>query len=183
MSGVMDNDIERVLYTQECIAQKVAELGKQITADYQGRKPLLVAVLRGAFVFMADIARAIEIPCDIDFMAVSSYGASVHSSGTVRIIKDLEGPLDGRDVLIIEDVLDSGLTLEYLSRNLRARGCASLEIATLLLKNEHPAVTPRYVGFHCPSEFVVGYGLDYAEAYRNLPYIGVLKPSVYEGAE
>ena len=176
----MDDDIERVLYTREQLEARVAQMGAQITQDYAGKKPLLVAVLRGAFVFMADLARAVDLPVETDFMAVSSYGNAVKSSGIVRIVKDLDTPLQDRDVLIVEDVLDSGLTLRYLSRNLHARGVRSLEIATLLLKNPEPAVTPRYVGFECPNEFVVGYGLDYAERYRNLPYIGVLKPSVYE---
>ena len=176
----MGDDVERVLYSREQLAARVAEMGAQITRDYAGKQPLMVAVLRGAFVFMADLARAIDLPVETDFMAVSSYGNAVQSSGIVRIVKDLDTPLQDRDVLIVEDVLDSGLTLRYLSRNLHARGVRSLEIATLLLKNPNPAVTPRYVGFECPNEFVVGYGLDYAERYRNLPYIGVLKPSVYE---
>ena len=176
----MADDIERILYSREQLAARVAEMGAQIARDYAGKKPLLVAVLRGAFVFMADLSRAVDLPVETDFMAVSSYGNAVKSSGIVRIVKDLDTPLQDRDVLIVEDVLDSGLTLRYLSRNLHARGVRSLEIATLLLKNPEPAVTPRYVGFECPNEFVVGYGLDYAERYRNLPYIGVLKPSVYE---
>lgn len=183
MSDCLDQDVERVLYSKETIAARVHEMGAQISADYAGKRPLLVAVLRGAFVYMADLVRELTIDCEIDFMAVSSYGDGTHSSGIVRIVKDLDTPIHDRDVLIVEDVLDSGLTLSYLSRNLRARGCKSLEISTLLLKNPQPAVTPKYVGFECPSEFVVGYGLDYAERYRNLPYIGVLKPSVYGGAE
>lgn len=176
----LDDDVERVLYSQEQIARRVREMGEQVSADYAGKKPLLVAVLKGAFVYMADLARALSIDCEIDFMAVSSYGDAAHSSGIVRIVKDLDTPLHDRDVLIVEDVLDSGLTLRYLTRNLAARGTRSLEVCTLLLKNEKPAVTPRYVGFNCPNEFVVGYGLDCAERYRNLPYIGVLKPSVYQ---
>jgi hypoxanthine phosphoribosyltransferase len=177
----LDDDVERVLYSQEQIATRVREMGEQISRDYAGRHPLLVTVLKGAFIYMADLCRVLTVDCDIDFMAVSSYGNAAHSSGIVRIVKDLETPLQGRDVLIVEDVLDSGLTLKYLTRNLMSRGANSLEISALLLKNPAPAVTPRYVGFECPNEFVVGYGLDYAERYRNLPYIGVLKKSVYEG--
>lgn len=180
MSASLDDDIERVLYTQEDIARRVHEMGEEISRDYADKHPLLVTVLKGAFVFMADLSRNLTVDCEMDFMAVSSYGNAAHSSGIVRIVKDLDTPVHGRDVLIVEDVLDSGLTLKYLSRNLMARGVNSLEIAALLLKNPDPAVTPRYVGFECPNEFVVGYGLDYAERYRNLPYIGVLKKSVYE---
>lgn len=176
----LDDDIERILFSEEQIAHRVAELGDQISRDYAGRRPLMVAVLRGAFVFMADLLRQVTVDAEVDFMAVSSYGNAAKSSGIVRIVKDLDTPLHDRDVLIVEDVLDSGLTLRYLSRNLSARGPRSLEIATLLLKNPAPAVTPRYVGFECPNEYVVGYGLDFAERYRNLPYIGILKPSVYE---
>lgn len=176
----MNDDIERVLFTQEQIARRVSEMGAQISQDYAGRSPLMITVLRGAFVFMADLIRYVTVPSEIDFMAVSSYGNAAKSSGIVRIVKDIDTSLLDRDVVIVEDVLDSGLTLRYLTRNLQARGARSLEIATLLLKNEEPAVTPRYVGFKCPDEFVVGYGLDFAERYRNLPYIGVLKPSVYE---
>ena len=176
----MDDDIDRILYTQEQLAQRVSEMGAAITKDYAGKQPLMVTVLRGAFVFMADLVRSVDLPSEVDFMAVSSYGSAAKSSGIVRIVKDLDTPLQDRDVIIVEDVLDSGLTLRSLSRNLHARGVRSLEIATLLLKNPDPAVTPRYVGFECPNEFVVGYGLDFAERYRNLPYIGVLKPSVYE---
>lgn len=177
----MARDIDRVLFTQDQIAARVAELGARITADYAGKTPLMVCILRGASVFMADLARCVDLPVEIDFMAVSSYGVAAKSSGIVRIVKDLESPLRGRDVLIVEDVLDSGLTLKYLTANLGSRGPASLEIATLLQKNPACAVSPRYVGFDCPAEFVVGYGLDYAERYRNLPYIGVLKPEVYGG--
>ena len=179
MSYNMANDIERILFTEDEIQARVRELGEQITRDYQGKKPLLVCTLRGAYIVMADLSRAIDLPVEVDFMAVSSYGKEVKSSGVVRIIKDLDTPLLDRDVIIIEDVLDSGLTLKYLSENLNQRRPRSLKIATLLLKNPAPAVEPDYVGFVCPDEFVVGYGLDYAEKYRNLPYIGVLKPEVY----
>lgn len=179
MSYSMANDIERILFSEDEIQARVRELGEQITRDYAGKKPLLICTLRGAYIVMADLSRAIDLPVEVDFMAVSSYGKEVKSSGVVRIIKDLDTPLQDRDVIIIEDVLDSGLTLKYLSENLNARNPRSLKIATLLLKNPAPAVEPDYVGFVCPDEFVVGYGLDYAEKYRNLPYIGVLKPEVY----
>jgi hypoxanthine phosphoribosyltransferase len=177
----MADDVQSVLYTQEQIAARVKELGAQISRDYAGSYPLVVGILRGASVFTADLVRAIDIPVEMDFMAVSSYGQAAKSSGIVRIVKDLDAPLRGRDVLIVEDVLDSGLTLKYLTANLGSRSPRSLEIATCLLKNPAPAVEPRYVGFNCPDEFVVGYGLDYAERYRNLPYIGVLKREVYGG--
>lgn len=181
MSESMHDDIERVLFGEEQIAERVKAMGAQIAQDYAGSRPLMVCVLRGASVFMADLARAVDLPVEIDFMAVSSYGKAAKSSGIVRIVKDLDTVLRDRDVIIVEDVLDSGLTLKYLTANLGSRQPRSLEIATLLLKNPEPAVTPRYVGFECPDEFVVGYGLDFAERYRNLPYIGVLKPEIYQG--
>jgi hypoxanthine phosphoribosyltransferase len=177
----MHSDISKILYTEANIAQRVQDMGRQITADYAGKKILLVSVLKGAFIFMADLARAIAGEVEIDFMAVSSYGAEAKSSGVVRIIKDLNAPVDGRHVLIVEDILDSGLTLKYLSKNIMARKPESLEVGTLLLKagKQQANIKPRYVGFECPDEFVVGYGLDYAERYRNLPYIGILKEEVY----
>ena len=181
MSEHMNDDIESVLFSEEQIADRVRAMGAQITQDYAGTKPLMVCVLRGASLFLADLVRAVDLPLEMDFMAVSSYGKAAKSSGIVRIVKDLDTMLRDRDVIIVEDVLDSGLTLKYLMANLGSRQPRSLEIATLLLKNPAPAVTPRYVGFECPNEFVVGYGLDYAERYRNLPYIGVLKPEVYGG--
>ena len=165
-------DIEKVLFTQEDIDGIVSRLGEEITRDYAGKDLVLIAVLRGAVVFMGDLMRKIELPTNIDFMAVSSYGDGVKSSGIVRIIKDLDIDIRGRDVLIVEDILDSGLTLKYLMKNLESRKPASLEDRT-------SAVTPKYVGTHCPDAFVVGYGLDYAERYRNLPYLGILKPEVY----
>ena len=143
---------------------------------------MLVSVLRGSFVFMADLCRRIDLPCTVDFMAVSSYGAGTASSGQVRIIKDLSEHIEGRDVIVVEDILDSGLTLKYLMKNLESRKPASLEVAAFLWKDVEDrtsAVTPKYVGTHCPDAFVVGYGLDYAERYRNLPYLGILKPEVY----
>lgn len=175
-------DIEKVLFTQEDIEGIVSRLGEEITRDYAGKDLVLIAVLRGAVVFMGDLMRKIELPTNIDFMAVSSYGDVVKSSGIVRIIKDLDIDIRGRDVLIVEDILDSGLTLKYLMKNLESRKPASLEVAAFLWKDVEDrtsAITPKYVGTHCPDAFVVGYGLDYAERYRNLPYLGILKPEVY----
>lgn len=175
-------DIEKVLFTQEDIDGIVSRLGEEITRDYAGKDLVLIAVLRGAVVFMGDLMRKIELPTNIDFMAVSSYGVGVKSSGIVRIIKDLDIDIRGRDVLIVEDILDSGLTLKYLMKNLESRKPASLEVAAFLWKDVEDrtsAITPKYVGTHCPDAFVVGYGLDYAERYRNLPYLGILKPEVY----
>lgn len=183
MSPDMREDIDHILFSEEEIAQKVAALGKQITEDYRGRNPLVVAVLRGAVTFAADIFRRLDTPAEIDFMAVSSYGKSTQSSGHVSIIKDLSTSILDRDVLIVEDILDTGNTLKYLMENLASRKPRSMEIAALLLKNKQPVVTPKYVGFECPDEFVVGYGLDFAQMYRNLPYIGVLKPEVYQTIE
>jgi hypoxanthine phosphoribosyltransferase len=177
----MDKDVTQILFSKEEIAACVERMGAQISADYAGQKILLITVLKGAFIFMADLVRAIEGDVEIDFMAVSSYGAEAKSSGIVRIIKDLEASVEGRHVIIVEDILDSGLTLKYLSKNLRSRGPLSIEVATLLLKEgkQETDMKCRYVGFVCPDEFVVGYGLDYAECYRNLPYIGILDPKVY----
>lgn len=176
-------DIEEILLDEQDIKDIVKKVGTEITRDYADKNPLVIAVLRGAVVFMADIMRAIECPLSIDFMAVSSYGDGVKSSGVVRIVKDLDTKIEGRHVIIVEDVLDSGLTLSYLVRMLKSRNPASIEIAAFLVKDidgKRPAVDPRYVGTHVPDKFVVGYGLDYAERYRNLPFVGVLKPSVYE---
>lgn len=175
-------DIERVVYNQEEIQAIIATMGAQITADYQDKNPLIVAVLRGAVVFTADLIRAIECPMTLDFMAVSSYGESTKSSGIVRIVKDLDTRIEGRHVIIAEDILDSGLTLSYLIELLSARNPASIEVAAFCVKDvpgKIPAVKPRYVGCHVPDAFVVGYGLDYAEKYRNLPFVGILKPEVY----
>lgn len=181
----MHADIEQVILTEEAIAERVAELGAQIRADYaDAKRPiLLVAVLRGAALFVADLARAIEGRVEIDFMAVSSYGSATKSSGVVRILKDLDEDIAGRDVLVVEDILDTGLTLKYLLRNLASRKPNSLEVVTLLEKKgkQQVPIDCKYVGFSVADEFVVGYGLDYAERYRNLPYIGVLKPAVYAG--
>ena len=178
----MHPDVEKVLFSEEDIADMVKRLGAQISEDYKGKDLVLIAVLRGAVVFMGALMRAIDTDLAIDFMAVSSYGDGAKSSGIVRIIKDLDIDIKGRDVLIVEDILDSGLTLKYLMANLASRGPASLEVCTFLWKDvegKQAAIDPKYVGTHCPDAFVVGYGLDYAEHYRNLPYVGVLKPEVY----
>lgn len=182
MAQEVHPDIERVILSEQEIRGIVRRLGEEISRDYAGRNPLIVAVLRGAFVFTADLLRAITVPCEVDFMAVSSYGNGVKSSGVVRIVKDLDTKIEGRDVIIAEDILDSGLTLSYLIKMLKARGPRSVEVATFSVKDiagKVPAVDPRYVGAHVPDAFIVGYGLDYAEHYRNLPYVGVLKSEVY----
>lgn len=178
----MHPDVQGILLSEKDIHDVVSRMGAEISRDYADKNPLVVAVLRGAVVFMADLMRAIDCPMAIDFMAVSSYGEGAKSSGIVRIVKDLDMDIKGRDVLIVEDILDSGLTLRYLMKNLSSRHPASLEVATFLWKDvagKQAAINPKYVGMHCPDDFVVGYGLDYAERYRNLPYIGVLKPEVY----
>ncbi len=174
-------DLVRTLITEDELKERISELGEEIARDYRGKNPLLIGILKGAVYFMTDLSRALPIPLTMDFMAVSSYGAAHKSSGVVRILKDLDTPLTGRHVLVVEDVLDTGLTLKYLVRSFEARGAASVEIATCLVKEGAQAepVDVRYVGFTIPNEFVVGYGLDYAERYRNLPYVGVLKPSCY----
>ncbi len=178
----MGDALERILISEQQIADKLQEMATQIDRDYRGREILLVGVLKGATMVMADLARLIHTPLEIDWMAVSSYGASTKSSGVVRILKDLDSDLGGRDVLIVEDVIDSGLTLDWLTRNLNSRGAASVEIAALLRKPEAAkvAVDVKYVGFDIPNDFVVGYGLDYAEKYRNLPFVGTLAPHVYQ---
>jgi hypoxanthine phosphoribosyltransferase len=178
---VFTDDIEQVLIPEAEIQAKLAEIGAKITVDYRDRSLLLVGVLKGAFVVMADLARHIELPLQFDFMAVSSYGAATKTSGVVRILKDLDHDLRDRDVLVVEDIVDSGLTLKYLLKNLAGRKPATLEVAALLRKEgiQQVNLDVRYVGFDIPNEFVVGYGLDYAEKYRNLPFIGTLKPSAY----
>lgn len=181
----LHNDIARVLFTEEEIATRVAEIGRAITSDYAekaaGDGIVLISVLRGAAIFMADLARQIELPVEMDYMAISSYGNGAKSSGVVRILKDLTSEIEGRHVVVAEDILDSGLTLKYLLKNLASRRPASLKVATLLRKKtrEQAKIDCEYVGFECPDEFIVGYGLDFAERYRNLPYIGILKPEVY----
>jgi hypoxanthine phosphoribosyltransferase len=178
-----EGDIERVLITGDEIQAKIRELGDRITEDYRGRELLLVGVLKGAFVVMADLSRHIRLPLQFDFMAVSSYGASTKTSGVVRILKDLDHDIEGHDVLLVEDIVDSGLTLAYLLKNLRARRPQSLEVCALLRKPEVQRVDLdiKYDGFEIPPEFVVGYGLDYGERYRNLPYVATLKPETYQG--
>lgn len=175
-------NIGEVLLTKEEIEQKVAELGKILSAEYAGKRPLLVCVLKGALIFVADLARAMDIPLEVDFMAVSSYGVSTKSSGVVRILKDLETGIEGRHVLIVEDIIDTGLTLKYLIENLKSRKPASIKICTLLDKPTRRRVQlkPDFCGFEIPDKFVIGYGLDFSEIYRNLPYIGVLKPEAYQ---
>lgn len=177
----MGADLERVLLTEEQLGQRLDEIAAQIDRDYAGREILLVGVLKGAVMVMADLARRISTPLAMDWMAVSSYGSGTKSSGVVRILKDLDADLTGRHVLIVEDIIDSGLTLSWLLANLRSRGPASVEIATMLRKPDAAKVEVdvRYVGFDIPNEFVVGYGLDYAEKYRNLPFVGTLAPHVY----
>ena len=175
-------DIESIIISEEQVHERVRELGAEISRDYEGRQLLLVAVLRGAALFIADLSREITVPVELDFMAVSSYGSSTKSSGVVRILKDLDEQIEGRDVLVVEDILDTGLTLKYLLKNLASRRPASLEVITLLSKEgkQRVPISCKYVGFSVPDEFVVGYGLDFAERYRNLPYIGVLRPSAYQ---
>lgn len=179
----LDADIDEILISADDIAGKIGELAKQIDAAYSDSEPILVGVLKGAAMFMSDLARALERPSTMEFMAVSSYGSGTQSSGVVRILKDLDRDIAGQDVLIVEDIIDSGLTLSWLLKNLRSRNPRSIRIVTLLRKPEAIKVdiAVDYVGFDIPNEFVVGYGLDYAERYRDLPYIGRLKPSVYGG--
>ncbi len=180
----LDDDIEEILLSSEEIQQRLAELAAELDRDYAGKRVILVGVLKGAFVVMADLARYLRTDVEFDFMAVSSYGSATQTSGVVRILKDLDRDIAGRHIVVVEDIVDSGLTLNYLLRNLAARHPASLEVLALLSKPDQVRVeTPvRYHGFAIPNRFVVGYGLDYAERYRNLPYIGVLKPGVYAEA-
>jgi hypoxanthine phosphoribosyltransferase len=177
----LEDDIEKVLVSADEIRTKLDELAARVDADYEGRDLLLVGVLKGAVMVMADLSRALRSPLTMDWMAVSSYGSGTKSSGVVRILKDLDVDITGRHVLVVEDIIDSGLTLSWLLRNLRSRGPASVEVLTLLRKPDaaQVPVAVRYVGFDIPSEFVVGYGLDYAERYRNLPFVGTLAPHVY----
>lgn len=177
----MQNDIKEILITEDQIKARTKELGKQITECYKGRELVVVGVLKGCVVFLSDLIREIKLPLTIDFMVVSSYGNSTKSSGVVRIIKDLEKDIQGKDVLIVEDIVDSGLTLSYLIDYLKTRNANSVKVCSLLDKPERriAQVDLDYVGFHIPDEFVIGYGLDYAEVYRNLPFVGVLKPEIY----
>jgi hypoxanthine phosphoribosyltransferase len=181
----LERAVGEVLIDADSLQRRIAELGEEVSADYTGRDLLLVGVLKGAVFFLADLMRHLAVPCEIDFMAISSYGASTDSSGIVRILKDLDINIEGRHVLVVEDIIDSGLTLSYLMRNLEAREPASLEVCALLTKPERREidVPVRYTGFEIPNRFVIGYGLDFAERYRNLPYVGVLDPAlVPEGA-
>ena len=181
----VERGVAEVLIEEDVLQERVRELGREVSLDYADRELLLVGVLKGAVFFMADLMRALTVPCEIDFMAISSYGASTDSSGVVRILKDLDIKIDRRHVLVVEDIIDSGLTLSYLMRNLESREPASLEVCALLTKpaRREIDVRVRYVGFEIPNKFVIGYGLDFAERYRNLPYVGVLHPDLMpEGA-
>ncbi|MCR4945066.1 MAG: hypoxanthine phosphoribosyltransferase [Clostridium sp.] len=178
----MREDIKEVLFSEERILKKVKEMGAKISEDYAGKDLIVVGVLKGSVLFTSDLLKNIDIPCEIDFMAVSSYGNATESSGVVRILKDLDHNIEGKDVLIVEDIVDSGITLAYLSKYLKARRANSIEIATLLNKpsRRKTDIHVKYIGFEVPDEFIVGYGIDYAEKYRNLPFIGTLKPEIYE---
>ncbi|MGZ4381638.1 MAG: hypoxanthine phosphoribosyltransferase [Gaiellaceae bacterium] len=181
----LTHGVGEILIEEDALRNRIRELGEEISADYAGRDLLLIGVLKGAVFFMADLMRRLTIACEVDFMAISSYGASTDSSGVVRILKDLDINIEGRDVLVVEDIIDSGLTLSYLIRNLEARDPASLEVCSLLTKPDRREidVPVRYVGFEIPNRFVIGYGLDFAERYRNLPYVAVLHPDLIpEGA-
>jgi hypoxanthine phosphoribosyltransferase len=171
-----DPAIGEILVQADDLAHRVEELAREISADYAGREPLLVGILKGAVFFLSDLMRKLEVPCEVDFMAVASYGSATKSSGVVRILKDLDAPVAGRDVIVVEDIVDSGLTLRYLMRNLQARDPASLEVCALLLKPaaRETELPTRYVGFEIPDRFAIGYGLDHAERYRNLPYVAAL---------
>ena len=181
---MIDADVEEVLLSGEQVQARVAELGAQLATDYAGHEPVLVSVLKGSIIFLADLVRAMPIPLSIDLMEVSSYGASTESSGQVRILKDLSTSIAGREVIVVEDIIDTGLTLNYLLRYLHDKGPASIRICCLLDKPARrlAEIEIDYRGFTIPDRFVIGYGLDYGERYRNLPYIGVLRPSVYESA-
>jgi hypoxanthine phosphoribosyltransferase len=182
MNKLLADNLDEVLLSKEEIDEKVKELGKMLAEEYAGKRPLLICVLKGALIFVADLARAMNIPLEVDFMAVSSYGVSTKSSGVVRILKDLETGIEGRHVLIVEDIIDTGLTLKYLIENLKSRKPASIKICTLLDKPSRRRVQlqPDFSGFEIPDKFVIGYGLDFSEIYRNLPFIGVLKPEAYQ---
>ena len=178
----MRNDVAEILYTEDQLAEIVARMGRQISEDYRDKNLFMISVLKGSLIFMADLMRAVTIPCSIDFLSVSSYGAGTTTTGAVRILKDLDDSLEGKDLLIVEDILDSGVTLSFLMKNLSARNPRSIRLCTLLDKPERRKVDIHadYVGAQVPDEFIVGYGLDYAEKYQNLPYIGVLKPEIYQ---
>jgi len=177
----MENDVDEVLITDDRIREKTAELGRKLTEDYRGKNPLLICVLKGGLMFLADLMREIQIPVEIDFMAVSSYGDATESSGVVRILMDLDRNIRGRHILIVEDIIDTGRTLTYIMENLHTRGPASVKVCTLLNKPARRIldIPIDYVGFEIPDRFVIGYGLDYREIYRNLPFVGVLRPELY----
>jgi hypoxanthine phosphoribosyltransferase len=179
----MHADIEEILITEEALHARIADLGRALSRHYAGRSLLLVGILKGAVMFLVDLARTLDLSVEMDFMAISSYGNSTESSGVVRILKDLEEPIEGKDVLIVEDIIDSGLTLQYLLESLKRRSPGSLRVCALLDKQKarNKVLAADYIGFTIPDRFVVGYGLDYAQRYRNLPYVGVLKPAVYSG--
>jgi hypoxanthine phosphoribosyltransferase len=179
----MAKDLSSILFNEEQIESRVRELGEVISRDYSGKNPVVIGILKGSLIFMADLIRRLTIPLSIDYVAVSSYGRSTDSSGVVRIVKDLDEPIEGRHVLVVEDIVDTGLTLRYLLDNLQSRGPLSIAVCVFLDKPSRRKVdiVPDYCGFEIPDEFVVGYGLDYAENYRNMPFIGVLDRSVYEG--
>jgi hypoxanthine phosphoribosyltransferase len=181
----MHEDIEEILVSESEIKKRVKELGEEISKDYKGKFPLFVCILRGAFVFLADLVRNVDIPISVDFMAISSYGGKTESSGQVKILKDLDTPIEDRHVLIIEDIVDTGLTMDAVTRLLKTRKPKSIKICTLLDKVERRLINVKvdYYGFRIPNSFVVGYGLDYEEKYRNLPYIGILKERVYKGGK
>lgn len=181
--GVLAEGVSQILFSAADIEARVLQLGQEISRDYESSQPLLIGVLKGVFPFMADLLRAITIPVEVDFMAIANYSSSTRDQGFVRLQKDLDTPLEGRHVLFVEDVIDTGLTLNYLLRNLKARGPATLKVCTLFEKPQRQLVKipVRYKGFDLPDKFVVGYGLDYRELYRNLPYVGLLKPDVFQG--
>jgi hypoxanthine phosphoribosyltransferase len=181
----LERDVSEILIDEEALHRRIAELGEEVSADYAGRDLLLIGVLKGAVFFMADLMRRLTVPCEIDFMAISSYGGQTDSSGVVRILKDLDMNIKDRHVLVVEDIIDSGLTLSYLMRNLRSREPATLEICALMTKPSRREidVPVRYVGFEIPNRFVIGYGLDFGERYRNLPYVGVLNPELVSEGE
>lgn len=178
----MTKDIKEILLTEEQITNKVKEIGKAISEDYKGKDLIIVGILKGSVIFASELIKNISIPCEIDFMAVSSYGNSTETSGVVRILKDLDHGIEGKDIIIVEDIIDSGVTLDYLLKYLKARKANSIEIITLLTKPSRRMLDldVKYCGFEVPDEFLVGYGLDYAERYRNLPYVGILKEEVYK---
>jgi hypoxanthine phosphoribosyltransferase len=182
-----EDDLAEVLITEAQLSRRIADLGKQISADYRGKDLLLLGVLKGAVMFLVDLAREIRLPLEVDFMATSSYGSSTQSSGIVRILKDLDEPIEGKHVLVVEDIVDSGLTLAYILRTLQTRRPASIRVCGLLVKDRprdvDVDVVVDYIGFRIPDRFVVGYGLDFAESYRNLPYVAVLKPELYRDPE